>query len=92
MLLSYENEAINNERLGKPIEHIIPPQTFKIENPVAVVSTGTHQEQANALKNYLFTPEGQKLVGRSRFPSGGSDGGGRLRQGLPDAGEAVDHC
>ena len=36
VLLSYENEAINVERQGKPVEHINPPQTFKIENPVAV--------------------------------------------------------
>jgi sulfate/thiosulfate-binding protein len=67
VLLSYENEAINNERSGKPIEHVIPAQTFKIENPVAVVSTGTHQAQANALKNYLFTPEAQKLWAEAGF-------------------------
>jgi sulfate/thiosulfate-binding protein len=67
VLLSYENEAINNERLGKPIEHVIPAQTFKIENPVAVVSTGSHQAQANALKNYLFTPDAQKLWAEAGF-------------------------
>jgi sulfate/thiosulfate transport system substrate-binding protein len=67
VLLSYENEAINNKRLGKDIEWIIPPQTFKIENPVAVVSTSTHQDQANALKNYLFTPDAQKLWAQAGF-------------------------
>ena len=36
VLISYENEAINTERQGNPVEHINPPQTFKIENPVAV--------------------------------------------------------
>src|ERR1044071_28849 len=37
VLISYENEAINVERQGKPVEHINPPPTFKNENPVAVV-------------------------------------------------------
>jgi len=67
VLLSYENEAINIERQGKPVEHINPPQTFKIENPVAVVTSSTHQEQANALKNFLYTPEGQKIWAQAGF-------------------------
>jgi sulfate/thiosulfate-binding protein len=67
VLLSYENEAINVERQGKPVEHINPPQTFKIENPVAVVSTSAHLEQANALKNFLYTPEGQKIWAEAGF-------------------------
>lgn len=67
VLISYENEAINIERQGKPVEHINPPQTFKIENPVAVVSSSQHQEQANALKNFLYTPEGQKIWAEAGF-------------------------
>ncbi|CAN5864226.1 sulfate ABC transporter substrate-binding protein [soil metagenome] len=67
VLLSYENEAINVERQGKPVEHVNPPQMFKIENPVAVVSTSAHLEQANALKNFLYTPEGQKIWAEAGF-------------------------
>jgi sulfate/thiosulfate transport system substrate-binding protein len=67
VLLSYENEAIYVERQGKPVEHVNPPQTFKIENPVAVVSTSAHLEQATALKNFLYTPEGQKIWAESGF-------------------------
>ena len=67
VLISYENEAINIERQGKPVEHINPPQTFKIENPVAVLKTSQHQDKANALKNFLFTPEGQKLWAEAGF-------------------------
>lgn len=67
VLLSYENEAIYVERQGKPVEHVNPPQTFKIENPVAVVSTSAHLEQANALKNFLYTPEGQKIWAEAGF-------------------------
>lgn len=67
VLISYENEAINVERQGKPVEHLNPPQTFKIENPVAVVSGSAHAEEATALKNFLYTPEGQKLWAEAGF-------------------------
>ncbi len=67
VLISYENEAINVERQGKPVEHINPPQTFKIENPVAVVTSSTHLDKATALKNYLFTKEGQTIWAQAGF-------------------------
>jgi len=67
VLISYENEAINAERQGKDIEHLNPPQTFKIENPVAVVTASQHLQQATALKNFLYTPEGQKLWAEAGF-------------------------
>ncbi|TQR85498.1 sulfate ABC transporter substrate-binding protein [Mycobacterium hodleri] len=67
VLISYENEAINAERQGKDIEHVNPPQTFKIENPVAVVTSSQHLQQATALKNFLYTPEGQKLWAEAGF-------------------------
>ena len=67
VLISYENEAINTERQGKPVEHVNPPQTFKIENPVAVVTTSPHLEQATALKNFLYTAEAQKMWAQAGF-------------------------
>ncbi len=67
VLLSYENEAIHVQRDGKAVEHLNPPQTFKIENPVAVVSSSSHQDKANALKNFLYTPAGQKLWAEAGF-------------------------
>lgn len=67
VLLSYENEAIHIERQGKEVEHVNPPQNFKIENPVAVVSTGAHLDKATALKNFLYTPEGQRLWAQAGF-------------------------
>lgn len=67
VLISYENEAINVERNGKPVEHIVPAQTFKIENPVAVVTTGQHIDKTTALKNFLFTPAGQKIWAEAGF-------------------------
>lgn len=90
VLLSYENEAIYVERQGKPVEHVNPPQTFKIENPVAVVSTSAHLEQATALKNFLYTPRARR--------SGPKPASARrprrrraVRRRFPRAGEAVDH-
>ncbi len=62
VLLAYENEALNFD-----LEHVNPPETFKIENPVAVVTTSAHQDKATALKNFLFTPEGQKLWAEANF-------------------------
>ena len=67
VLISYENEAINTERQGKAVEHVNPPQTFKIENPVAVVSSSTHLDKATALKNYLYTAEAQKIWAQAGF-------------------------
>lgn len=67
VLISYENEAINVERQGKPVEHINPAQTFRIDNPVAVITASPHLDKATALKNYLYTPEAQKIWAQAGF-------------------------
>jgi sulfate/thiosulfate transport system substrate-binding protein len=67
VLISYENEAINTERQGKPVEHINPPVTFKIENPVAAVTSSAHLDQAKALVNYLYTKDAQKIWAQAGF-------------------------
>jgi sulfate transport system substrate-binding protein len=67
VLISYENEAIATERAGKPVEHITPPQTFKIENPLAVLSTGAHLDAAIAFKNFQYTAQAQKLWAQAGF-------------------------
>lgn len=65
VLISYENEAIHLQRQGKPIERITPPQTLKIENPVALI-TG-HRDEAAALRRFLFTAEGQRIWAHAGF-------------------------
>ena len=60
VLLSYENEALFNERAGEDIEHHTPAHTFKIENPVAVVNTSKHKAQAQAFLDFMYSPEGQR--------------------------------
>ncbi|GAB4584170.1 sulfate ABC transporter substrate-binding protein [Nocardia sp. IFM 10818] len=67
VLLSYENEAIFSERKGDPIEHIIPPTTFKIENPVAVLKNSKNPTQAIAFKDFLFTPTAQLAWAQAGF-------------------------
>ncbi|KGN40466.1 sulfate ABC transporter substrate-binding protein [Knoellia aerolata] len=67
VLLSYENEALFAERKGDPVEHVTPPTTFKIENPVAVLGTSENVEKATAFRDYLFTPEAQRLWAQAGF-------------------------
>ena len=67
VLLSYENEALFIEGNGDPVEHVTPPTTFKIENPVAVLSNSKNLEKANAFKDFLYTTEGQKLWAEAGF-------------------------
>lgn len=67
VLISYENEAIAAERSGKPVEHVTPPQTFKIENPMAVLSTSTHLAAAVAFKNFQYTAAAQTIWARAGF-------------------------
>lgn len=67
VLISYENEAITTERQGKPVEHITPPQTFKIDNPLAVVTGSGHLDSAIAFKNFQYTGQAQKLWAEAGF-------------------------
>jgi sulfate/thiosulfate transport system substrate-binding protein len=67
VLISYENEAIATERQGKPVQHVTPPQTFKIENPLAVVNTSPHLDAARAFKNFQYTAAAQKLWAQAGF-------------------------
>lgn len=67
VLLSYENEAIFSERSGDPIEHVIPPTTFKIENPVAVTKNAKNPTTAVAFKDFLYSQAGQKAWAEAGF-------------------------
>jgi sulfate/thiosulfate-binding protein len=67
VLISYENEAIATERAGKPVEHVTPTQTFRIDNPVAVVNSSAHLEAATAFKNFLYTAAAQKVWAQAGF-------------------------
>jgi sulfate/thiosulfate transport system substrate-binding protein len=67
VLISYENEAIATEHAGKPVQHVIPQQTFKIENPLAVITTSPHLQAAIAFKNFQYTAAAQKVWAQAGF-------------------------
>lgn len=67
VLLSYENEALFIQRGGSPIDFVVPPTTFKIENPVAVLKNSKNLEKATAFRDFLFTPEGQRAWAEAGF-------------------------
>lgn len=66
-LLTYENEAIADVRAGDAVEYVTPPQTFKIENPVAVTTNAKNPAGAAALLAYLRSAAGQELVAKAGF-------------------------
>ena len=59
VLISYENEAIAAQQAGEDLDYVIPDQTILIENPVAV--TQDADPKAQAFRDFLFTPEAQKI-------------------------------
>jgi sulfate/thiosulfate transport system substrate-binding protein len=67
VLISYENEAILAQRQGKPVAVVHPSQTFKIENPLAVVTGSAHLDAATAFKNFQYTAQAQKLWAAAGF-------------------------
>jgi sulfate transport system substrate-binding protein len=67
VLLSYENEAIFAKSQGEEVDYVIPPGTFKIENPVAVLNSSKHAEQATAFRDFLYSDEGQELWAEAGF-------------------------
>jgi sulfate/thiosulfate-binding protein len=67
VLLTYENEALFIKSEGEKVDYVTPSDTFKIENPTAVLNTSKHPEQAKAFKDYLYTPEAQNLWAEAGF-------------------------
>jgi len=67
VLLSYENEAIAAIKAGEAVEYVVPHQTFKIENAVAVVSKSSHPDAARAFVAYVESPSGQEAVARAGY-------------------------
>src|SRR5699024_5431269 len=67
VLISYENEAIQIERDGADVEHVIPPGNIRIENPFAVTTRSGHPDGARAFMQYLYSTEGQTTWARSGF-------------------------
>jgi sulfate transport system substrate-binding protein len=84
VLISYENEAIAIERKGKPVEHLNPSQTFKIENPLAVVSSSRHLDTVTAFKNFQYTAAAQRLWAEAGFRPADPSIADEFRNSFPD--------
>lgn len=73
VLISYENEAIMLARktvhspLSQQIDYIVPSQTVKIENPVAVVNTSDDKKAATTFVNWLYSPPAQTIWAQQGF-------------------------
>ncbi|MBY6412046.1 sulfate ABC transporter substrate-binding protein [Rhodococcus sp. BP-252] len=67
VLISYENEALLIEEQGQPVEHVDVADTFRIDNPVAVVNTSAQLDRANALNDFVYTDEGQRIWAEEGF-------------------------
>jgi sulfate transport system substrate-binding protein len=61
VLLAYENEAIFAQKAGESLDYVVPDQTIKIENPVALTTSGEKNASAKAFYDYVFTEPAQKI-------------------------------
>ena len=60
-LIGYEDEAIADQKKGSPIEYLTPTHTILIQNPIAVVGTGSSATEAQKFVNYLLTKPAQEI-------------------------------
>src|SRR3954468_14725631 len=59
VLLSYENEAITAQKKGQSVDYVIPDDTIKIENPIAVTSKAP--SAAKEFVNYALSKPAQQV-------------------------------
>jgi sulfate/thiosulfate transport system substrate-binding protein len=60
-LIDYEDEAIADEKKGAAIEYVIPSDTILIQNPIAVVGSGSSAATAQKFVNYLLSTPAQEI-------------------------------
>jgi sulfate/thiosulfate transport system substrate-binding protein len=62
VLISYENEAILAQKKGENVDYVTPPDTFLIENPIAVTSKAP--PAARAFVAFALSEAGQERFAR----------------------------
>jgi sulfate/thiosulfate transport system substrate-binding protein len=67
VLLAYENEALFARSRGQGSPFVIPRSTILIENPIAVLKTSEHKEEANAFLRFLRTPDAQRTFAENGY-------------------------
>jgi sulfate/thiosulfate-binding protein len=61
VLISYENEAIEAQQAGQPVDFVTPDQTILIENPIAVTAKAKNAKLAGAFVKFLYTHKAQQI-------------------------------
>jgi sulfate/thiosulfate-binding protein len=67
VLISYENEAIAARDHGQAVDWLVPGSTILIENPIAVVSSGKHQQTAEAFVDFLRSKPAQEIFAKHGY-------------------------
>jgi sulfate/thiosulfate transport system substrate-binding protein len=67
VMIDYEDDTILAQKKGAKIDYIVPDQTILIENPIAVISSGSHVAQATAFVSWLQSPAGQTIWGQQGY-------------------------
>jgi sulfate/thiosulfate-binding protein len=83
VLISYENEAIQNIAKGADLDYVLPADTLLIQNPAAVTTSAP--AAARSFLAFLEGPAGQKIYAESGFrPLPGVDVGTFTTPGAND--------
>ncbi len=67
VLLLSEAAALELVRDGLDIEQVLPPQTLRMDFPVALTTSGLQKPAAAKLVEFLFSPRGQLLWAQAGF-------------------------
>ncbi|MDX6397659.1 MAG: sulfate/thiosulfate transport system substrate-binding protein [Gaiellaceae bacterium] len=67
VLLAYENEALFAQSRGQKLPFVIPRSTILIENPIAVLKTSEHKQEATAFLRFLRTPGAQRTFAENGY-------------------------
>jgi sulfate/thiosulfate-binding protein len=67
VMLAYENEALFAQSRGQNLPFVIPRSTILIENPIAVLKTSEHKQEANAFLRFLRTPAAQRTFAENGY-------------------------
>jgi sulfate transport system substrate-binding protein len=67
VLLAYENEALFAQSRGQKLPFVIPRSTILIENPIAVLKTSEHKQEASAFLRFVRTPAAQRILAENGY-------------------------
>jgi sulfate/thiosulfate transport system substrate-binding protein len=69
VLLAYENESILAKNNDEPVDYTIPDETILIQNPIAVTTSSSNPEAAQAFVEYALGSEAQQVFADKGYRS-----------------------